>query len=57
MMMFGTMIEKIDVRSRDLGMEGTRRESARKYMGGVLRVNRETAGYIVRKSVRGIGRE
>jgi hypothetical protein len=42
--------ERIDVRGRDLGMEGTRggRESARKIFK-MLGVDRETPGYIVKK--------
>jgi hypothetical protein len=52
--------ENDDVRDhdeRDLGMKGTRRgrESGKKYLKGVLGVNREKPDYIVRKSARGIG--
>jgi hypothetical protein len=47
MMIFESMIEStyIGVRGKDLGMEGTRggRESAKKYLRGVLGVDRETS--------------
>ncbi|KAJ3622748.1 hypothetical protein MTP99_019028 [Tenebrio molitor] len=50
MMMVETMI---DGRGRDLGMEGTRQEEVErvqeKYLRGVLGVDRETPGYIVRE--------
>jgi hypothetical protein len=52
MMVFQSMIEiYIDVRGRDLGMEGTGRgrESARKIFERVLGVDRETPGYLVRE--------
>jgi hypothetical protein len=46
--------EYIDVRGRDLGMEGTGRgrESAEKYLRGVLGMDRETPGYIMREECR-----
>jgi hypothetical protein len=50
MMMFESMI---DVRGRDLGMEGTRQEEVErvqeKYLRRVLGVDRKTPGYIVRE--------
>jgi hypothetical protein len=50
------MIDSV-LMERDLGMKGTRRgrESGKKYLKGVLGVNREKPDYIVRKSARGIG--
>jgi hypothetical protein len=54
MMMFEGMTESIlviDVRGRDLGMEGTRdvEKVQENYLKGVLGVDRETSGYIVRE--------
>jgi hypothetical protein len=50
MMMFGTMIEsKLMYGAEIWGWKEQEEKVQEKYLGGVLRVNRETAGYIVRE--------
>jgi hypothetical protein len=51
MMMFESMVEYIDVRGRDLGMEGQEEveRAQEKYLRWVLGVDRERPGYIVKE--------